>query len=224
MHEEKVRESWRVLRIQSELVDGIEHLAKLGPAVSIYGSARMKADNPYCKSAQELATKIADTGLHVITGGGPGIMEAANKGAFESCGAKSVGLNISLPLEQQANPHQDIALHFRYFFVRKLMFVKHAVAFIIFPGGFGTLDELFEALTLIQTEKIQPFPVILFGSEYWQGLYDWMMNEMVASGCIDVEDLELFQIIDDVDEAVRIITHSAEKRMDQVGDNLSEHC
>ncbi len=224
MHEEKVRESWRVLRIQSELVDGIEHLAKLGPAVSIYGSARMDADNPYYKDAQLMAKKIADTGLHVITGGGPGIMEAANKGAFESGGAKSVGLNISLPLEQQANPHQDIALHFRYFFVRKLMFVKHAVAFVIFPGGFGTMDELFEALTLIQTEKIQPFPVVLYGREYWQGLYDWLKNEMVASGCIDEEDLELFEIVDDVDKAISIITQSAEKRSDQTGDNLCEHC
>ncbi len=226
MYSEKVKEAWRVLRIQSELVDGIEHLAKLGPAVSIYGSARLSPDSPYYQAAQSLAFKLADSGLHIITGGGPGIMEAANKGGYENPHAKSVGLNITLPMEQRANPHQDISLDFRYFFVRKLMFVKHAVAFVIFPGGYGTLDELFEALTLIQTEKIQVFPVILYGREYWQGLYDWLVETVVAEGCIDMNDLDIFHIVDTVEEAEAIVLHSAEDRVskNKPSDNMPDNC
>ena len=225
MHTDKIKEAWRVLRIQSDLVDGIEHLAKLGPAVSIYGSARLPPESLYYQAAQTLAYKLADSGLHIITGGGPGIMEAANRGGFENPHAKSVGLNITLPLEQNANPHQDISLDFRYFFVRKLMFVKHAVAFVIFPGGYGTLDELFEALTLIQTEKINVFPVILYGKEYWQGLYDWLVNTVVASGCVDIKDMELFKIVDTVEEAEEIVLHSAQDRLNKnkPTDNIPEH-
>jgi len=224
MHTDKIKEAWRVLRIQSELVDGIEHLAKLGPAVSIYGSARLKPESPYYQAAQELAYKLADSGLHIITGGGPGIMEAANRGGFENPHGKSVGLNITLPMEQRANPHQDISLDFRYFFVRKLMFVKHAVAFVIFPGGYGTLDELFEALTLIQTEKINIFPVVLYGKDYWQGLYDWLINTVVASGCVDIKDMELFKIVDTVEEAEKIVLHSAQDRLtkNKPSDNMPE--
>ncbi len=222
MRENKIKEAWRVLRIQSELVSGIEHLANLGSACCFYGSARLTPDDPYYQQAQILAKRIGDDGLNIITGGGPGIMEAANKGGFESA-AKSVGLNITLPMEQSANPHQDISLDFRYFFVRKLMFVKHAVAFVIFPGGYGTLDELFEALTLIQTEKIQPFPVILFGVEFWAGLIDWLEKQVLTRGCIDQNDLVLFHVVDTVEEAEKIIMQSVKAREGWFGDNLPDY-
>jgi uncharacterized protein (TIGR00730 family) len=207
MFDRKTPEAWRVLRIQSELVDGIEHLIKVAHAVVVFGSARLGPESPYYHQAEELGSLLSRAGLPVISGGGPGIMEGVNKGAFGK-GASSIGLNISLPREQEANPYQDISLYFRYFFVRKFMFMKHAVAFAIFPGGYGTLDELFEALTLIQTEKTEPFPVVLIGTSYWQGLITWLKDTMLTQGCISAEDLELFTVVDSVDEAARIIiTH-----------------
>ncbi len=204
MDESKVIEAWRVLRIQSELVQGIEKLAKLGSAVSIYGSARLGSDNEYYQHTQELAGLLADRGLAIISGGGPGIMEAANRGARDKPGA-SVGLNITLPEEQTKNAYQDISINFRYFFVRKFMFVKHAVGFVIFPGGFGTMDELFEALTLVQTVKVQPFPIVLFGTSYWQGLVQWMQDTMLTNGCIGDKDLDLFHLVDTPADAAAIV-------------------
>jgi uncharacterized protein (TIGR00730 family) len=216
MFDRKMPEAWRVLRIQSELVDGIEHLIKVGSAAVVFGSARLGPESPYYHQAEALGSLLSQAGLPVISGGGPGIMEGVNKGALGK-GAASIGLNINLPREQEANPYQDISLYFRYFFVRKFMFMKHAVAFAIFPGGFGTLDELFEALTLIQTEKTEPFPVVLIGTAYWQGLLDWMKGTMLAEGCISPEDLDLFTVVDSVDEAARLIIshyrkhHAADK-------------
>ena len=200
MDEKKISEAWRVFRIQSELVDGIEKLAKLGNAVSIYGSARLREDSPYYQQAFELGRRLSLQNIAVITGGGPGIMEAANRGAMEGPGA-SVGLNITLPEEQVNNPYQDISLSFRYFFVRKFMFVKHAVGFVIFPGGFGTIDELFEALTLVQTNKVKPFPIVLVCKDYWEGLIDWMKKTMESSGCISKADRSLLHVVDTAEEA-----------------------
>lgn len=208
MYEAKMAEAWRVMRIQSELVDGIEHLIKLGPAVTVFGSARFDENNPWYRSARELGARLAKEQLAVITGGGPGIMEGANRGAFEA-GGKSVGLNITLPLEQKPNPYQNIDLSFRYFFVRKFLFVRHAVAVVIYPGGFGTMDELFEVLTLVQTRKSATIPIVLFGKSYWQGLLDWMQTTMLdQSACISPEDMHLFKLVDNIDEAVKIIRDS----------------
>jgi uncharacterized protein (TIGR00730 family) len=204
MDERKLAEAWRVMRIQSELVDGIEKLIKLGHAVSIYGSARLGPDSPYYQLAQRLGQMFSARGLTVITGGGPGIMEAANRGAYEEKGV-SVGLNITLPEEQSNNRYQDVSLSFRYFFVRKFMFVKHAVGFVILPGGFGTLDELFEALTLVQTEKVRPFPIVLIGSSYWSGLMNWLRETMLAHHCIHAEDLDLIKVVDSAEAAVEIV-------------------
>lgn len=198
-------ESWRVLRITGEFVDAIDTLYKLPPAVSVFGSARLPEDNEYYKSAQECGKLLVEAGFAVITGGGPGIMEAANRGAYEAKGT-SVGLNISLPQEQQANPYQTVEIDFRYFFIRKVMFVKYARGFIIFPGGFGTLDEFFESLTLMQTLKIKPFPVVLVGTAYWSSLVDWMKTRLVDMfGTIEGCDLDLFTIVDDPAEAVKIV-------------------
>ncbi len=196
----KKSETWRVFRIQSELVEGFETLYDLGPAVSIFGSARLKEDSFYYQQAFTLSRMLSESGFSVITGGGPGIMEAANRGAKLGKG-KSVGLNIELPAEQHPNDYLDISLSFRYFFIRKLMFIKYALAFIIFPGGFGTIDELFEAMTLAQTEKIGDFPIILFGREYWQGLIDWMKNSPVRTGALRREDFAFFEIVDKPIEA-----------------------
>lgn len=204
MDEKKLSEAWRMFRIQSELVDGIEKLAKLGHAVSVYGSARLDESSPYYPQAQQLGSLLARNNLAVITGGGPGIMEAANRGAYPERAA-SVGLTITLPDEQANNHYQNLSVSFRYFFVRKFMFVKHAVGFVIFPGGFGTLDELFEALTLVQTEKVEPFPIVLVGASYWQGLYDWMQQRLLKEGCIDEQDLKLLCIVDSAEDAATII-------------------
>jgi len=205
MYEGKMAEAWRVMRIQSELVDGTEKLIKLGPAVTIFGSARFPEQNPYYQGSRELAARFARAGLAVITGGGPGIMEAANRGAYEN-GGKSIGLNIQLPMEQSANEYQTISLDFRYFFVRKYLFLKHAVGFVIYPGGFGTMDELFEVLTLVQTRKTAAFPIVLVGKSYWQGLMDWIKTTMLTEhACISPEDLDLFHVVDTEDEAARII-------------------
>ncbi len=219
MDDLRAREAWRVLRIQAELVDGIEHLAGVGPSVTIYGSARLGADSVYYQSAKDLAQRFGNAGLNVLTGGGPGIMEGANEGAFgsDSC---SIGLNIELPHEQGANRFQDLSLEFRYFFIRKLMFVKHAVGFVVFPGGYGTLDELFEALTLVQTGKIRPFPIVLFGRNYWQGLESWLKDTILAEQCIDASDMQLFRITDSVDEAFELIFQDYSAQRDQRRDNL----
>jgi len=198
-------ETWRVFRIQSELVEGFETLYDLGPAVTVFGSARLTEDSYYYHQAVRVGKMLADAGFSVITGGGPGIMEAANKGAKLGKG-KSVGLNIHLPHEQTQNTYQDLSLSFRYFFVRKLMFVKYAMAYVIFPGGFGTMDEMFEALTLVQTGKItDAFPIILFGVEYWKGLLDWMKTTLVAEGTISETDFSLFHLVDDASEVCELL-------------------
>jgi uncharacterized protein (TIGR00730 family) len=192
---------WRVLRIQAEFIDGFDALAELGPAVAVFGSSRAAADHPMCQAAERLGAELAKAGLAVITGGGPGIMAAANKGATEA-GGTSVGLGIEVPHEQGLNPHVNLGINFRYFFVRKVCFVKSSQGFIVFPGGLGTFDELFEALTLVQTKKVTRFPVVLFGSDYWQGLLDWLEHTMLAEGYVSPADLSLFTVTDDIDEAV----------------------
>jgi uncharacterized protein (TIGR00730 family) len=199
-----IEESWRIFRIMAEFVDAIETLSTVRQAVSIFGSARTEPDDPYYGKAELLARLLAEKGFSVLTGGGPGVMEAANKGAAEA-GGQSVGMNIKLPLEQRPNPYANISIDYKYFFIRKVMFVKYAMAYVIMPGGFGTLDELFEALTLIQTKRIKPFPVILMGSDYWKGLVDWLKKTMLRSNNISPEDLEFFQIIDDPAEVVKHI-------------------
>ena len=205
------KDSWRVFRIMGEFVEGFDTLATLGPAVSIFGSARVKPDNPSYDAARDTARLLAQAGFAIITGGGPGLMEAANQGALEG-GGKSVGCNIELPFEQGTNPYVRISINFRYFFVRKMMFVKYAEAFVIFPGGFGTLDELFESLTLIQTGKVHNFPVILYGRAYWQGLIDWLRSTMLAEQKISPPDLELITICDEPEEIVRAILDRRERR------------
>ena len=204
MLESKVQEAWRVLRIQSELVDGTEKLLKLGVAVTVFGGARLDEGNRYYRQAEELGRLLGQEKIPVITGGGPGIMEGANRGCYATP-TPSVGLNIDLPFEQAPNPYQDIGLDFRYFFVRKYLFVKHAVGFVIFPGGYGTLDELFEALTLVQTRKVEAFPIILVGSDFWSGLIEWMQQRMIAEGCLSESELNLFEIVDDAAAAAKII-------------------
>lgn len=199
-----IDESWRVFRIMAEFVDAIEELSHVKHAVSIFGSARDTADSEGYRSAECLARLLAENGFGVITGGGPGIMEAANKGASEG-GGTSVGMNIHLPFEQSPNPYANIRIDYKYFFIRKVMFVKYAVAYVILPGGFGTMDELFEALTLIQTRRIRSFPVILMGSEYWGGLIDWLKTTMLRDGKISPEDIDLFHVIDDPAEVVKHI-------------------
>jgi len=194
-------ESWRIFRIISEFTEGVDRLSNLGYAVSIFGSARLPPDNPYYQQTVDMAKRLAKEKFSIITGGGPGIMEAANKGAFESQ-TKSVGLNIRLPHEQTANPYQDITLDYRYFFVRKVMFVKHSMGYVCMPGGFGTMDEFFESLTLMQTEKIYPMPMILFGIEYWQGLIEWMKKTMIANGTVSESDFDFITLTDDVDQVV----------------------
>jgi len=198
------QESWRIFRIMAEFVDAIETLSGINHAISIFGSARVKPGDPYYEKTVVLARRLAQEGFSVITGGGPGIMEAANKGAAEG-GGKSVGMNIRLPFEQKPNPYANVHIDYKYFFIRKVMFVKYAMAYIILPGGFGTLDELFEALTLIQTKRIKSFPVILMGSEYWKGLIDWMKDTMMRDLMIEKDDLDYFQVIDDPEEVVRHI-------------------
>ena len=200
-------DTWRVFRIMGEFVEGFDELASLTRGISIFGSARTPASDPYYKLAQETAALLAHEGYAVITGGGPGVMEAANRGAFEA-GGLSVGCNIELPFEQGANPYLTRSLTFRYFFVRKMMFVKYSLGFIIFPGGFGTLDELFEALTLIQTRKIRNFPVVLFGTNYWQGLMDWIRNTALEEGKISAQDLNLLHLTDSPAEVVNILNQS----------------
>ena len=195
---------WRALRILSEFVEGFDALAAVGPAVTVFGSARTKPDHRYYAMARELGRLLATQGYAVITGGGPGLMEAANRGCQEG-GGLSVGLNIELPMEQGLNAYCDLGVEFRYFFARKTMFVKYADAFVIFPGGYGTLDELFEALILIQTKKVQNFPVILMGSEYWAGLLDWIRGTLLTQAAIGPEDVDLLRVTDDPAEACQIV-------------------
>jgi uncharacterized protein (TIGR00730 family) len=197
-------DTWRVFRIMGEFVQGFEDLAHITNGVSVFGSARTPPDHPEYKAAQETGALLARAGCTVITGGGPGIMEAANRGAFEAGGA-SVGCNIELPHEQSSNPYLTLSLKFKYFFVRKTMFVKYSNAFIIFPGGFGTLDELFEALTLIQTHKIHNFPVVLYGSKYWQEMLDWLRGRMLSEGKIVEDDFRRLHVTDSPEEIVRVV-------------------
>ncbi|MEO3975934.1 TIGR00730 family Rossman fold protein [Streptomyces sp. CAU 1734] len=196
---------WRVMRIQSEFVEGFGALAELPSAISVFGSARTAPGTPEYEAGIRLGTALVEAGFAVITGGGPGAMEAANRGAREANGI-SVGLGIELPFEQGLNQHVDIGVNFRYFFVRKMMFVKYAQGFVVLPGGMGTLDELFEALTLVQTGKVTKFPIVLFGTEYWGPLVDWLRNTVVAQGKASERDLLLFHVTDDVDEAVSLVT------------------
>jgi hypothetical protein len=204
INEITVKDSWRMFHIIAEFVEGFEALADCPPSVTIFGSSRAHPDDEVYQKAEQVAQLLAENGFGVITGGGPGVMEAANKGAALA-GGRSIGLNIQLPNEQEPNPYTNLSLSFRYFFVRKVMFVKYAVAYIIFPGGFGTMDELFEALTLIQTQKIKPFPVILVGSDFWKGLVDWMKTVVLKEGKVSPSDLDTFQVVDDPSEILKII-------------------
>ena len=208
--EMKVQESWRIFRIMAEFVEGFEVLSRIPPAVPIFGSTRTRRSDDDYQKAEQTARKLVREGYAIVTGGGPGIMEAANKGAMEEDGV-SVGINIDLPEEQKPNQYIKTYLSFRYFFVRKVMFVKYAVAFVIFPGGFGTLDEFFEPIELIQTRKIKPFPVILVGKGYWKGLREWIKGVLLAQGKISPHDISLFHIVDEPDEVVRLIKESTGK-------------
>ncbi len=208
--EMKVQESWRIFRIMAEFVEGFEVLSRIPPAVSIFGSTRTRRSDEDYQKAEQTARKLVREGYAIVTGGGPGIMEAANKGAMEE-GGVSVGINIDLPEEQKPNQYITTYLGFRYFFVRKMMFVKYAVAFVIFPGGFGTLDEFFEPIQLIQTHKIKPFPVILVGKDYWKGLREWIEGVLLAQGKISPPDISLFHIVEEPDEVVRLIKESSGK-------------
>ncbi|WP_028893690.1 TIGR00730 family Rossman fold protein [Syntrophorhabdus aromaticivorans] len=199
-----LKDTWRLFHIMAEFVEGFEGLADVNPAVSMFGSARCKDGDLLYTRAYNLAKLLARNGFNVITGGGGGVMEAANRGAAEE-GAKSVGINIELPFEQKPNPYSNINLHYRYFFVRKVMFIKYAVAYIVLPGGFGTLDECFEALTLIQTKKTRPFPVVLVDSSYWKGLIDWIKTVLLPSNMISREDMNILQIMDEPEEIVEYI-------------------
>ena len=204
-------DSWRVLRIMGEFVEGFDTLSDVYSAVTVFGSARTPPEDPYYGMAVETARMLAEEGFPIITGGGPGIMEAANRGCQEGNGL-SIGCNIELPFEQGLNPYVERAINFRYFFVRKTMFVKYSTAFIVFPGGYGTMDELFEALTLIQTGKVKYFPVILFGREYWKGLADWLRDRVAGEGKIATQDLDLLHITDSPREAVQLVRQARERR------------
>ncbi len=205
------RESWKIFQIMAEFVEGFERLARIKPSVSIFGSARTPPDDPWYHKAEDIARRLSDAGFSVVSGGGPGIMEAANKGA-QAGKSPSIGLNIQLPFEQSGNPYQDIALNFRHFFSRKVMFVKYASAYVVLPGGFGTLDELAEILTLVQTGKTRRIPIILVGSDFWRGLIDWFAGTLVGEGTISPEDLDLFQVLDEPQAVVDAIFDYYEQR------------
>src|SRR5436190_3482079 len=202
----KAHDTWQIFKVMAEFVDGFDKLSKIGPCVTIFGSARTVPEHPFYKLAEEIAYKLTKEGYGIITGGGPGIMEAANKGA-KTAGGKSVGLNIELPFEQTANSYIDTdkLITFDYFFVRKLMFIKYAQGFVVLPGGFGTMDELFEAVTLIQTKKIAKFPIVLVGKEYWAGLIDWIKNVLIEEKMVDEKDLSLILVAENADHAIRHI-------------------
>ena len=200
----KIGESWRLFKIMGEFVDGVDNLHDIGPAVTIFGSARTKPDDPVYKKAEKIAALFAKNKFAVITGGGGGVMEAANKGAAEA-GGTSLGLNIVLPFEQEPNKYSNVSLDFNYFFIRKVMFVKYAFAYIIMPGGFGTLDELFESVTLVQTQRIKPFPIILVDSDYWSGLKEWITSRLLKESRISPEDIDILQVIDEPEEIVKTV-------------------
>ncbi|MDE9365800.1 TIGR00730 family Rossman fold protein [Luteipulveratus sp. YIM 133132] len=204
---------WRVLRIQSEFVEGFGALAELGPAVSVFGSARTPADSPYYALGEEVGRLLVEAGYAVITGGGPGAMEAANKGAMEA-GGTSVGLGIELPFEAGLNPYVDLGVNFRYFFARKTMFVKYAEGYVVLPGGFGTLDELFEAITLVQTQKVTSFPVVLLGREFWTPMVDWLRGTLLTHKMVSEQDVDLLHVVDDPREAVDLIATARQERME----------
>ncbi len=208
----KGKETWRLFRIMSEFIEGFDELSDIGPAVSIFGSARLNQNNKHYKAGVAISSLLSKNGYSVITGGGPGIMEAANRGAFQN-GGVSIGLNITLPKEQKPNKYQNRSLHFRYFFARKVMFVKYAIGYVCLPGGFGTLDEFFEALTLIQTHKIYPFPLILFGRDYWEPLMEFMKSNMVKYKTIDPGDLDFIDLTDDPKEVLEIINRHMDRKM-----------
>lgn len=214
----RAKDTWRIFRIISEFVDGFEAMRKVAPAVAIFGSARVAEDTAEYEQARAIASTLTARGFSVITGGGPGVMEAANRGAAEN-GGVSVGLNIELPFEQRPNAYSNKLLSFRYFFVRKLMFVKYSMAFVILPGGFGTLDELFEAITLIQTRKIRPFPVILVGRTFWKGLIDWINGPVLAQQMISPEDLDILRIVDSPEEVLEVIREFLEANVDRMERN-----
>jgi uncharacterized protein (TIGR00730 family) len=214
---------WRVLRIMGEFVEGIDELAEIGPGVSIFGSARVPPSDPAYELARRVGRRLAEAGFAVITGGGPGVMEAANRGAVDA-GGVSVGCNIELPFEQQMNAYVNLPLNFRYFFVRKTMFVKYAVGFVILPGGFGTLDEMFEALTLIQTGKVRNFPVLLMGGPYWQGLLDWLKEVALGEGKIHADDLALCRLTEDPDEVVQVVYEYYARECRRLGSEPSLKC
>ncbi|MFT7516849.1 MAG: hypothetical protein ACI84O_000634 [Myxococcota bacterium] len=201
---------WMVLKIMGEFVEGFDALKNVGPCVSIFGSARTKPSNPHYKMGVKVAEELGKRGYSIITGGGPGAMEAGNEGA-RNIGTKSIGLNIDLPMEQDPNPHQDLELHFKYFFTRKVCFAKYALAYVVLPGGFGTMDEFFEALTLIQTGKMRNFPIVLMGKDYWGGLVRWIKKSMVSEGTISKSDLDLFYMTDDPIEAAEVIQRALEE-------------
>ena len=205
------RESWKIFQILAEFVEGFERLARIRPSVSIFGSARTKPDHPYYQLTEQIARSLSDAGFSVVSGGGPGIMEAANKGAYAGK-SPSIGLNIQLPHEQSGNPYQDISLTFRHFFARKVMFVKYAAAYVVIPGGFGTLDETAEILTLVQTGKTRRIPIILVNSAFWGGLVEWLQAKLVGEGMIDEADLDLFQVLDKPEEVVDAIFRHYEQR------------
>ena len=209
----KLEESWRMFKIMAEFVEGFEQLADIGPAVSVFGSARTNPEHHDYRQALYLGNLLAKSDITVITGGGPGIMEAANRGAKEA-GGQSIGLNITLPMEQKPNDYATRLVSFKYFFVRKVMLIKYARAFVVFPGGFGTLDEMFEALTLIQTNKIKPFPIILYGSHFWRNLTNWIHDELVSINLVAEKDLDLFKVCDDVEEVVALVKECLEEEPD----------
>jgi uncharacterized protein (TIGR00730 family) len=216
-------DTWRVFRILSEFVQGFETMSKVGPGVVIFGSARTPRSSPWYAQARECAAILARKGVAVITGGGPGIMEAANRGARET-GGHSVGLNIELPHEQKPNQYIDTLLSFHYFFVRKMMFVKYALGFIIFPGGYGTLDELFESLTLVQTLRVRDFGIVLVGKKYWQGVHRWLKSKVLAEGCISEAELDLVRVTDDPEQAVDIVLEHLENIADRGPDGKGPYC
>ncbi len=208
-------ESWRMFRIMSEFTEGFDKLAGADFSISIFGSARAPTDDPYYRHAYDIAYRLAEEGYSIITGGGPGIMEAANKGATEA-GATSIGLNIELPREQTPNSYQNLKLDFRYFFARKVMFVKYSLGYVCMPGGFGTLDEFFESLTLMQTEKVYPLPIVLFGSDYWTGLVHWIKHATEKSGYIDERDMELVNITDKVEDVIELINRHRDWKLERI--------
>jgi len=220
MSDPRARDTWTVFKIMGEFVEGFETLRPIWPAVSIFGSARLRPGHPYYKQAVKVAAALSAAGFSIITGGGPGVMEAANRGARKGRG-RSIGLSIELPKEQEPNPYADLKLEFEYFFARKVMFVKYASGFVALPGGFGTLDEMFEALTLKQTGKIHDFPVVLFGTKFWAGLVHWIKQRLLAEKMISRHDLDLFVVTDDVDEVVHVIERHHLDRVRQRGEEAA---